>query len=109
MPVYSRSRATLPIITSRKTLLELSIFFPQLRGVYKEYTDFWILGIEDLDNKVLSGADKKIIELFYQTIIKYRVDSNLPAIPKDQLSDLTTFISAKSEICKYVTCRGKKL
>jgi hypothetical protein len=106
---YSRSRATLPIITTRKTLLELSIFFPQLRGRQKDYTDFSILGIADLNKMVLSGSDKKIIELFYQTIIKYRVDNDLPAIPKDQLSDLTTFIYAKSEICKHVTCKGKKL
>jgi len=106
---YSKSRATLVIITHKEILAELAVSLPKLRGTKKEYTDYWILGIDNTDSKNQSKTDRKIIEAFYQKIQKYRTDDDLPQYSKAQLENLTVVAAEKAAVCQYLNCRILKL
>lgn len=106
---YSYSRATLPIVTTKEVFLQLVKMFPNSRNKKSEYTDYWILGITNFRKENIKESDRKIIDKFYTKIEKYRADNNLPTYPRDQLEQLTIFISNKSELCKYINCKILKL
>ncbi|MBK0371311.1 hypothetical protein [Flavobacterium agrisoli] len=110
---YSALRPTLVILTNKDLSFEL---FDKLSVLYKakqEYTDVWILGITNFNQKNISEIDKKIIDKFLQQIIKYRADNNLPSMelePPDTLETLQRdkiIIEKKEEICKYLMCKNK--
>ena len=104
---YSSSRPTLVIITNKDLSFEL---FDKLLVLYKakqEYTDVWILGITNFNQKNISEVDKKIIDKFLQQIIKYRADNNLPPDTLEQLEKHKIIIQKKEEICRYLMCKNK--
>lgn len=104
---YSTSRPTLAIITDKELSFELFDKLPALYKAKQEYTDVWILGIADFNQKNISEADKKIIGKFLQQIIKYRADNNLPPDTLEELEAHKTFIEKKDEICRYLLCKSK--
>jgi len=105
---YSRSRATIVFITSKPILLELTQSIPKLFKVKQEYTDVWVLGIADFDPQKIGVTDQKIITTFFQKIIKYRNDNDLPAYSMERLEEARYIINSKEEICKYIACRSRQ-
>ena len=106
---YSRSRPTLTIITTKEIMRELMVALPKLRGKKSEYTDYWILGIEEFKPTNISEAQTRIIESFYSQIQKYRSDNNLPHFQLTQLKSASITTSNKSDICKNINCKMFRL
>ena len=105
---YSYSRATIVFLTNKATLFELSAKLQNQLRLKQEYTDIWILGIENFDYKNITKTDKKIINLFLQDIIKYRADNSLPEYTFERLNTDKIFIQKSDEVCKYLICNNKK-
>jgi hypothetical protein len=105
---YSYSRSTIVFLTNKTTLFELSGELKNRLTPKQEYTDFWILGIENFDSKEITETDQKIIDLFLQNIIKYRKDNNLPQYTFEKLNADKIYIERSDEICKYIFCSKKK-
>lgn len=104
---YSYSRATLVLITNKEIFLELSTKLPIIFKSKQEYTDVWVLGISNFDQKSISEIDKKIIQKFLEQIIKYRADNNLPEYTLERLEANKLFIENKKEICLNLSCKNK--
>jgi len=102
---YSYSRASVVFITSKSILLELSQKIPKLYMMKQEYTDVWILGIDNFDKNKISETDKNIIDLFFGSIIKYRNDNNLPPYTKESLQESLIFLGGTKELCNYIWCK----
>lgn len=104
---YSYSRATIVFLTNKATLFDLSGKLQNLVRPKQEYTDIWILGIENFDSKNVTETDKKIIDLFLQNIIKYRADNSLPVYTYERLNTDKILIERSDEVCKYLICKSK--
>lgn len=104
---YSSSRPTLVILTNKDLSFEISTKLSILYKAKQEYTDVWILGITNFNQKNVSQVDKKIIDKFYQQIIKYRADNNLPIETLERLETDKIIIEKKEEICRYLMCKNK--
>ena len=104
---YSSSRPTLVILTNKDLSFELSTKLSILYKAKQEYTDVWILGITNFNQKNVSEVDKKIIDKFYQQIIKYRSDNNLPIETIERLETNKIIIEKKEETCRYLMCKNK--
>jgi len=104
---YSSSRPTLVILTNKDLSFELSSKLSILYKAKQEYTDVWILGITNFNQKNVSEVEKKIIDTFYQQIIKYRADNNLPIKTIERLDTDKIIIEKKEEICRYLSCKSK--
>jgi predicted transport protein len=104
---FSFSRPTLVLITNKDLFVELSKKLYISYKAKQEYTDVWILGIANFNQKNISELDKKIIEKFLQKITKYRTDNNLPEYTMQTLEADKVFIDNKEEICRYLSCRNK--
>lgn len=105
---YSFSRSTIVFLTNKATLSELSDELKNRMTQKQEFTDIWILGIENFDVKKITETDQKIIDLFIQNIIKYRKDNNLPEYTFEKLFADKIYIERSDEICKYIICKKKK-
>ena len=104
---YSYSRATIVFLTNKATLFELSVKLQNQLKPKQEYTDIWVLGIENFDSKKITETDKKIIDLFLQNIIKYRADNSLPEFTFERLNKEKIFIERSDEVCNYMICKSK--
>ena len=105
---YSYSRATIVFLTNKAALFELSANLQNRITSKQEYTDIWILGIENFDSKNITETDKKIINVFLQNIVKYRADNSLPEYTFERLNTDKIFIERSDEVCKYLICSKKK-
>ncbi len=105
---YSYSRPTIVLITSKDSFMKIYDEIPLLYKSKQEYSDVYLLGIENFDSNNLTETDKKIIDAFYDNIIKYRADNNLLKIEKEQIKARTNFILKNEELCKYFSCRSKR-
>ena len=105
---YSYSRATIVFLTNKSTLFDLSAKLQNLITPKQEYTDIWILGIDNFDSKNITETDRKIIDLFMQNIIKYRADNSLPEYTFEKLNTDKIFIERSDEVCSYLICNNKK-
>ncbi|MBJ2127242.1 hypothetical protein [Flavobacterium sp. IB48] len=104
---YSYSRPTLVILTNKNLSFELSTKLSIIFKAKQEYTDIWILGIADFNQKEVSEVDKKIIDTFFQQIIKYRAGNNLPSYSLESLQEDKIILERKEEICQYLMCKNK--
>lgn len=102
---YSFSRSTIVFLTNKATLFELSEELKNRLTQKQEFTDIWILGIENFDVKKITETDQKIIDLFLQNIIKYRKDNNLPEYTFEKLFADKIYIEQSDEVCKYIICK----
>lgn len=102
---YSFSRSTIVFLTNKSTLFELSEELKNRMTQKQEFTDIWILGIENFDVEKITDTDQKIIDLFLQNIIKYRRDNNLPEYTFEKLFADKIYIERSDEICKYIICK----
>jgi hypothetical protein len=82
---YSGTRSILPIVTTKEIFLAFENSIPNLRGTKREYTDIWVLGINDFNVQSKSDLDNKINDEFYKQIEKYRYDNDLPPYSKNNL------------------------
>lgn len=105
---YSSSRATIVFLTNKSMLFDLSAKLQNLITPKQEYTDIWILGIDNFDSKNITETDRKIIDLFMQNIIKYRADNSLPEYTFEKLNTDKIFIERSDEVCSYLICNNKK-
>lgn len=105
---YSYSRATLVIITSRSVFLEISNKIPNIFNNKQEYTDVWVLGISGFDSSIISDTDKKIIATFFQKIIKYRADNDLPPYSFQRLEENRIIIKNQKDLCRYISCGNRQ-
>ena len=105
---YSHSRSTIVFLTNKATLFELSAKLKNRITPKQEYTDIWILGIENFKSKNITETDKKIINVFLQNIIKYRADNSLLEYTFERLNADKIFIERSDEVCKYLICNNKK-
>jgi hypothetical protein len=103
---YSYSRPTIVFLTNKATLFDLSGKLQNLLRPKQEYTDIWILGIENFDSKNVTETDKKIIDLFLQNIMKYRADNSLPEYTFEKLNADKIFIEQTDDVCKYLICKN---
>ena len=101
----SGSRPTIIIVSDEDTFSETHQQIPVLLSAKQEYTDIWFLWIKDLDPASLTETDQKIIDLFYDSIIKYRNDNNLYKFDKEHLKSLTFILSNKNDLCKHFSCK----
>lgn len=104
---YSHSRPTIVLVTSKDSFMKIYHEIPLLYKSKQEYTDVYLLGIENFDSNNLTETDKLILDAFYQNIIKYRADNNLLKIEKKQIEAGTNFILKNEDLCKYFSCRFK--
>lgn len=105
---YSYSRATIVFLTNKEILFDLSIKLKNRITSKQEYTDIWILGIDNFDHKNITETDEKIISAFLQNIIKYRTDNNLPTYTFEKLNTDKIYIERSEEICEYLVCNKEK-
>ena len=103
---YSYSRSTIVFLTNKETLIKLSGKLQNQLTSKQEYTDIWILGIENFDSKNITETDKKIIDLFLQNIIKSRKDNSLPEYTFEELNADKIFIEQSDDVCKYLICKN---
>jgi len=89
---YSYSRPTIVFLTNKATLFDLSEKLQNRITPKQEYTDIWILGIENFDSKNITETDKKITNVFLQSIVKYRTDNSLPEYTFERLNVDKIFI-----------------
>ena len=105
---YSYLRPTIVFLTNKTVLFDLSEKLQNQLKAKQEYTDVWVLGIENFDSKKITETDKKIIDLFLQNIIKYRTDNSLPEYNFERLASEKIFIEQSDEVCKYLICKNKQ-
>lgn len=105
---YSHSRPTIVLVASKDGFMKLYHEIPSLYKAKQEYTDVYLLGIENFDLNKLTETDKKILDAFYDSIIKYRNDNGLPVIKKESINGLTNFIVNNESLYKYFSCRNIK-
>lgn len=103
---YSHSRPTIILVANKDSFMKIQEKIPQLYSAKQEYTDVYLLGIQNFDASNITEVDRKILDLFFDKIIKYRNDNELPIFDKDHIKSLTQFISKQEDLCKYFSCKS---
>jgi len=104
---YSHSRPIIILVASKDVFNKVYLEIPSLYKSKQEYTDVYLLGIENFNSDNITETDKKILDTFYDGIIKYRNDNGLPVIIKERMNGLTNFVIRNDDLCKYFSCRFK--
>ncbi|MDV6166790.1 hypothetical protein R1T16_00005 [Flavobacterium sp. DG1-102-2] len=104
---YSYSRPIIVLVASKDVFNKVYLEIPSLYQSKQEYTDVYLLGIENFKSDNVTETDKKILETFYDGIIKYRNDNGLPIIKKESMNGLTNFVFGNDDLCNYFSCRFK--
>lgn len=102
---YSRSRPLLIIITNKESFMKIYKEIPQWFSVKQEFTDIRLLGIKDFDKNHISETDKKIIDVFIKSIMKYRKDNDLPLYNEEEIQSRLNYIEKEADLCKLLFCR----
>lgn len=105
---YSHSRPLLIIITNKKSFMKIHQEIPQWFDVKQEVTDIRLLGIKDFDKNHISETDRKIIDVFIKSIMKYREDNNLPLYTEEEIRSKLNYIEEEQDLCKLLFCRKLK-
>lgn len=101
---YSAGRSTIVFITNKEDIAGISYKLPKIFSRKQEYTDVWVLGINLDDKNNLTDIDEKIIDLFFDKIIKYRFDNDLLPYTKERLKEQVIYLDNKESFCKYLIC-----
>jgi hypothetical protein len=71
----------------------------------QDYTDFYVLGISNLDLKNLSEIEKEIIHNYLREINKYRKNKNLSVVNENiDSSPNIKYLKSVDELCQYMIC-----
>lgn len=106
---YSYSRPPIIFITDKVNFMKIYQKIPTLYLIKQEYTDVFILGINEFNNKKITEINKKIINEFLENIVKFRVCFNLPVYNKDEMYNTLNYIDKQDNLCNYLSCRNKAL
>jgi hypothetical protein len=101
---YSYSRPQIVLITSKAILSDVYLKIPNLFTRKQEYSDVWILGIDQFNKNSVSEVDKKIIDTFFHKIMKYRSNNDLPPYSLKELNETKIFLEDSRDLCKYIIC-----
>ena len=103
---YSYSRPLIIFITDKDKFLKVCDNIPKKFKAKQEYTDVFILGIENFTKNNITETNKKIIETFFESIIKYRDCNNLPICTKELMYSELIYLGKQEDICKYLSCKN---
>lgn len=73
----------------------------------QEYTDVYLLGIKNFDKNNINTLDEKIIKIFINDIVKYRVYNLLPDSNLDHALSQINYLVDK-DLCQFLICRKAK-
>lgn len=104
---YSHSRPILIMVTNNKIFMNEHIKIPKLFSFKQEYTDVYLLGIDSLVFDNLNQSNNEIIDLFINSIIKYRDENKLPVYSSEQIKSKIIFLNKNKDLCKYLICDKK--
>lgn len=101
---YSSSRSSVILIIPKRQFLDLTRIIPELFKRKQEYTDVWILGFDIIDRTKLSDIELKVVDKYFNRIVKYRIDNDLPPYDLKRLSEQVIFLNNYKEICNNLMC-----
>ncbi|WP_369615021.1 hypothetical protein [Flavobacterium sp. CFS9] len=98
-------------ITNSKNFEKIKSKIPRIfsKKTKQDYTDIYLLGISNFDEKQISENDKKIIDDYIDEINRYRVFYNLSII-KDRnflVKNIIRYINNENDLCLYLLCPAK--
>lgn len=102
---YSYSRPLIVFITDKDQFIKVCGDVPVIFRTKQEYTDIFILGIENFTLENITKINKKIIDLFLESIIKYRGCNNLPIYTKEKMYSELIYLDKQKNFCKYLSCK----
>jgi len=104
---YSYSRPLLLLITNRNNFNEIQNKIPLIYASHpkQNYTDIYLLGLENVNNRNISIADSIIIDTFLESILQYRACNNLPKYSTEKILSQSEFIEQESDLCRALLCR----
>ena len=102
---YSYSRPLIIFIIDKGKFQKVYDNIPNIFRSKQEYTDVFILGIENFTRNNITQTDKKIIETFLDSIINYRNCNNLPIYTKELMYSELIYLDKLDNICKYLSCK----
>lgn len=72
----------------------------------QDYTDFYVLGISNLDINLLVNIDKEILSIYVNKINEYRRFNNLSTVENKEFLDkhIIHFLKDKNDLCLYMQC-----
>lgn len=104
---YSYSRPLIVMVTDKNTFMEIHHKIPPLFLLKQEYTDVWVLGINNFNRNKILDTDKKVIDFFIEHVLKYRNDNNLPSYSQSQILSNIIYLNDNSDLCKYLVCKHR--
>jgi hypothetical protein len=104
---YSYSRPQIVLLTNREIFMKMHQKIPLLFSSKQEYTDVYILGMQNYNN-ITNETDQKIINVFVTSIIKYRNDNNLPSISEQSILSEIKYINEEIDLSKFFVLKKSK-
>lgn len=104
---YSYSRPFIVLVTNQSVFFEVHQKIPKMFSSKQEYTDVYLLGINNFDKNNVNIHDEKIIKSFIDEIVKYRKYNNLPDSDYEYALSQINYLVDK-DICKFLICRKLK-
>lgn len=101
---YSYSRPLIILVTNKDIFMKIHQKIPMMFVHKQEYTDIYLLGIENFDKNNISVLDEKIIKNFIDDIVSYRIYSNLPDSNYEHISSQVNYLE-NGDLCKFLICR----
>ena len=104
---YSNSRPFIILVTSQDIFMKVHQKISMMFSSKQEYTDVYLLGINNFDKNNVNTHDDKIIKSFIDEIIKYRKYNNLPDSDYEYAFSQINYLVNK-DLCKFLICRKSK-
>lgn len=101
---YSSSRPYLFLVVDKSLFLKLENKIQKHFKQKQEYTDIYLIGIENFDIKNVSDLEKKIIDEYIEKILVFRNSFNLPQMNKEIIYSSINFLNKESDLCKKLAC-----
>lgn len=102
---YSYSRPLIVFVTDKDRFIKVCGDVPVIFRTKQEYTDIFILGIENFTLGNITKINKEIIDLFLESVIKYRNCNNLPIYTKEKMYSELIYLDKQKNLCKYLSCK----
>lgn len=104
---YSYSRPLIILVTDKDTFMEVHQKIPMMFSYKQEYTDVYLLGIKNFNKDNIDVLDNKIIKIFIDDIVKYRINNNLPDSGSEYIVQQVNYLENK-DLCKFLSCGKSK-
>jgi hypothetical protein len=102
---YSSGRPFVTMVLEKSLIVEYENKISKAFNHKQEYTDVYLIGIENFNYNSISDIDKKIIAISLEDIIEFRKYFGLP-IEEDakNISSSIIFIKNERDFCKVFGC-----